>query len=318
MKDSNIIVSLICPCYNEQKYIAQCIDSIMQQDFPISQLEFLLIDGGSTDGTIDIIQNYQKQYPCLQLLHNPQRISPVAMNLGIRAAQGQYIVRIDAHSVFPSSYVSTLLHYLNTLPQAQNVGALCHTVPANDTLLARAIALASSHRFGVGNSLFRVGISSIQEVDTVPFGCWRKDWLLRVGGFDEELARNQDDELNARTIQQGGKIYLIPELSVEYFARPTLKKTWMMFYQYGLYKPIVNRKLRKPATIRQFIPPLFVIGCIPALPIYLPVLLVLCCANHNPWLFITFPTIHFGYGVGYWIGLFKMLTHSSIHIKSNH
>lgn len=319
MNDNNsIIVSVICPCYNEQTHIEQCINSIVGQDFTTSQMEFIIVDGGSTDGTVDIIRSYQTQYPCIRLLHNPQRIAPVAMNMGIHAAKGQYIIRVDAHSVFPKSYISTLLHYLNELPQAQNVGAVCHTVAANNTLLAKAIALASSHRFGVGNSLFRVGVSSVQEADTVPFGCWRKEWLLHIGGFDEELVRNQDDELNARTIQQGGKIYLIPELSIKYYARPTLRKTWQMFYQYGLFKPIVNHKLQKPATIRQFVPPIFVLCCIPAFPLYLLIIIMLSCIHQNILLLLAFPTIHFSYGIGYWVGLFKLLTNSSIHIKSNH
>lgn len=315
---NEIVVSIICPCYNEQTHIAHCIDSIIHQDYDHHQWEFILVDGCSTDNTVSIIQSFQQTYPWIKLLTNTQRIAPVAMNLGIRAAKGKYIVRVDAHSAFPTNYVSTLLHYLETLPQAENVGAVCRTLPANSSQLAQAVAIASSHRFGVGNSLFRVGVSAIQSVDTVPFGCWRKEWLLHIGGFDEELVRNQDDELNARTIGHGGKIYLIPELVVDYYARPTLAKTWQMFYQYGLFKPLVNKKLHRPATLRQFIPPLFVLCCIPALPLYLLVVGSISWKHRNGWLLLTFPTIHFSYGIGYWIGIIQMLTHSSTTISSNH
>ncbi|MCQ2342198.1 MAG: glycosyltransferase family 2 protein [Paludibacteraceae bacterium] len=311
-------VSIICPCYNEKLYIQDCINSIARQDYDLSQVEVLIIDGMSTDGTREIIRQMQQTYSWLHLIDNPRHIASTAMNIGLKQAQGEYIVRIDTHAVYPVSYISTLLHHLITLPNAQNVGAVCRTLPANDTPIAQAIALTISHKFGVGNSLFRVGVHQITETDTVPFGCWHKQWVNDLGGFDEELIRNQDDEFNARTIERGGKIYLIPNLSVDYYARPTLNKTWQMFYQYGLFKPLVNHKRNHPATLRQFIPPLFVLGLIPALPIYLCIIGGISLKYHNAALMLTFPTVHISYGIGYWIGLYKVLTHQSFIVQSNH
>ncbi len=314
----NNMVSVICPCLNEAKRIDTCLHSILRQDYDRSKLEVLFVDGMSTDSTREIIMRNTEQYPFVHLLDNPRHTAPFAMNIGIQAAQGEYIIRMDAHSVYPDNYISTLIRYLQTLPNAQNVGALCRTLPANRSKMAQAIAITSSHRFGVGNSHFRTGIDTISVVDTVPFGCWRKEWLIQIGGFDEELTRNQDDELNARTIQHGGSIYLIPDVAVDYYARENLSKTWNMFYQYGLFKPLVNKKLHRPATLRQFVPPLFVLFCWTVLPIYACILICFALWYHNIALLLTFPAVHFSYGIGYWCGICKLLTHNSLQVTINH
>lgn len=315
---NNIQISVICPCYNERPFIGACIDSIAHQDCCVTNIELLVVDGMSQDGTRDIIVEKAQQYPWLRLVDNPRRIAPVAMNIGISQANGKYIVRVDAHSIYPSNYLSTLVCALEELEGAQNVGAVCRTLPADDSLIARANAITASHPFGVGNSSFRIGSDKIKEVDTVPFGCWRKDWLQQIGGFDEELVRNQDDELNARTIERGGKIYLLPTIIVDYYARRTLTQAWQMFYQYGLYKPLVNQKLQRPATIRQFIPPLFVLGLIPALPLYLLIVGCISIRYQNIALLLSFPTIHLSYGLGYWVGLFRSVINIKSQVESNH
>lgn len=308
--EDNIQISVICPCYNEQQFIGACIDSIAHQEGR-ENMEFLVVDGLSQDGTRDIIANKTQQYPWVKLLDNPRQIASVAMNIGINQARGKYIVRVDAHSVYPSNYVTSLVSALDHLEGAQNVGGVCRTLPIGDSLIAQANAITVSHPFGVGNSMFRIGINRIKEVDTVPFGCWRKEWLQQIGGFDEELIRNQDDELNARTIERGGRIYLLPSIKIDYYARKTLAEIWQMFYQYGLYKPMVNQKLKRPATVRQFVPPLFVLGLIPALPLYLLIVACISIRHLNPALFLSFPTIHLSYGIGYWVGLFKVVLNNT-------
>ena len=225
--------------------------------------------------------------------------------------------------------------------RADNVGGICRTLPVNNTNVGIAIACALSSPFGMGNSYFRIGIKDVKKVDTVPFGCFRKEIFDKVGLFDEELIRNQDDEFNGRIIKEGGCIYLIPEVIIDYYARDSIKKVIKMFYQYGLFKPLVNIKLRKPTTIRQFFPVLFVIGLIVGgalsiftslVYIYILVLGLYWClafyfALSNvrkikrlggvillPFIFFM---IHVSYGWGYLVGIFKVIFKSSFSVVSN-
>ena len=329
------MVSIICPIFNEERYIEACIQSVLNQDMPAGSWELLLVDGGSTDRTRVLIQPYLEQYATIRLIDNPHRTAPFAMNIGIRGAKGEYICRLDAHSCFPANYVSTLLRYLNELPDAANVGAVCDTLPANDSTIAKAIAIACRHPFGVGNSTFRTTtVNQPIETDTVPFGFWRKSLFEKVGYFNESLTRNQDDEFNARTIQQGGKVYLVPELSVTYYARDTIRKTARMFYQYGLFKPLVNKQLKRPATVRQFVPPAFMIGLVIGLPLAFlhPLILYIYCAYvliyvlsltviavqyGNMYLPVVFAAIHFSYGWGYIAGIVKILLKRPFNVETN-
>ncbi len=333
-----IEISIICPTYNEEKYIEQCIQSILQQDVDKSTIELLYVDGRSTDKTREIIKSYQEKYPFIQLIDNPDRTVPFAMNYGIKAAKGDIIMRIDAHSEFPPRYISILKEQLIAL-NADNVGALIHTLPANNSIIAQSIASAISSVFGVGNSYYRIGITKIKEVDTVPFGCFRREIFDKIGYYDTALIRNQDDELNARIIKNGGKIYLLPELVIKYYARDTIKKTRKMYYQYGLFKPLVNKKIGRPTTLRQFFPMLFIIGLILGFilsfihPIFLYIYIatvVLYCAGsiffsikdskekkeivYLPYIYLN---IHFAYGWGYLIGIFKILTSKKFNVQNN-
>ena len=326
------MLSVIVPIYNEEKYIAKCLDSIIEQDYPKEDMELLLCDGMSKDRTREIIAEYQKKYPWIQLLDNPKRIAPCAMNVGINASKGDVIIRLDAHVYYPKNYYSVLVKKLNELPNAENVGAICNTLPVNDTTEAQSIAAVLSSRFGMGDSHFRVGAQKEMEVDTVPFGCFKRSIFDKVGLYDEDLVRNQDDELNARIIKNGGKIYLIPELQCEYYARDTARKVYKMFYQYGLFKPLVNKKLGSPATVRQFFPLFFVMGLLagPILCLALPVLWWAYIAMVVAWFLLAtyfslkdskslkriliqnwiYFVVHFGYGWGYIVGIYKILFHS--------
>lgn len=331
-------ISIICPTFNEEKYITSCINSMICQDFDKKDIELLFVDGRSSDRTRKIIEEYTNSYSWIKIIDNPERTVPFAMNYGIKAAQGDVIVRIDAHAEFPSNYIRVLVNQLKVL-SADNVGALCETLPANDSIEAKAIATAMSSRFGVGNSYFRVGATRVMEVDTVPFGCFPRNVFERVGLYDEELIRNQDDELNARIIKNGGKIFLIPELVVKYYSRDTISKTRKMFYQYGLYKPLVNKKLGKPASIRQFFPLLFVLGLIFGFflsfvhslffCLYIVVLLLYFSGSiyfgykdakdkkeifYLPYFFLN---IHLSYGWGYLVGIYKILRSKDFNVKVN-
>jgi hypothetical protein len=335
------MLSVICPIYNEEKYIAQCIESLLLQDYPQNDLEILFVDGMSTDKTRGIIASYTKKYPFIKMLDNPKKIVPYAMNTGIKASKGEIIIRLDGHVEYPTNYFSALVKNLKEL-DADNVGALCETLPCGPSSKEQAIAEALSSSFGMGNSYFRIGCNEVRQVDTVPFGCFKREVFDKVGLYDNELIRNQDDELNGRIIKNGGKIYLIPSIVTKYYARDKISKVRKMFYQYGLYKPLVNKKLGAPATIRQFFPLVFVLGlffgailsCLSLIiaVMYLSVVilyLLLACFftfksvkktgrvglfRYQPFIYLT---VHVSYGWGYLVGIYKILMHKPFNAESN-
>ena len=256
--DGNHFVSVVIPAYNEKKFIEKCLRSVLNQDFPSDKMEILVIDGMSTDSTPDIIQALGQEDNRIKLLQNPKRIVPSALNIGIKAAQGDVIVRMDAHCVYPSSYVSILVQKLFEL-KAANVGGLWIMNPANDSSECLSIVLCYSHPFGTGTSMHKIGCENTMEVDTVPFGCFKKEIFDKVGLYDEGMLRNEDEELNGRITNQGGKIFLIPEVTIHYTTRDSIVKLSKMLYHYGLWKPLVNQKVGQPVSYRQFAPPLFVL-----------------------------------------------------------
>jgi glycosyltransferase involved in cell wall biosynthesis len=253
------LVSVILPCRNEREHIIPCLDSILASDFPLDDLEVLVIDGMSDDGTAELVRGYAATHQVVRVIGNPQQIVSCALNMGIREARGEIIFRMDAHSEYPSNYVSGLVRWLDQ-SGADNVGGCWVTLPANGTPVARAIALGLSHPFGVGDAAYRLGVAEPRRVDTVPFGCFRRDLFTRVGMFDEDLVRNQDDEFNLRLIRAGGTVLLVPNVVSYYRARATLGHLAKMFYQYGYFKPLVARKVGRVMTLRQLAPAGLVIG----------------------------------------------------------
>ena len=285
------------------KFIERCILSILEQDYPQDKLEVLLIDGRSTDHTADIVRRYTEKYPFIKLLDNPERVVPYALNKGLEAATGEVIMRIDGHCTYPTNYISELVRYLYEL-DADNVGGVWNTQPANDTAVCHAIALASSHPFGVGGSMHKIGASKIMETDTVPFGCYKREVFEKTGLFDTDLVRNQDDEFNGRLQNLGGKIFLIPQVIINYTARDSIRKMRHMYYQYGLFKPLVNKKL---LLLYLFIS--LVVGMMGAIRTRrFAVMLIM------PYIFLN---IHMSYGFGYLRGIFKVLGGKSFNVKSN-
>ena len=258
MDNQRTLVTVIVPCRNERKWIGPCLQSIFDNDYPSDRLEVLVVDGMSNDGTRQIVETFAGGHPQLRLLSNEKRITPTALNLGIAAARGGIVMRMDAHVEYPRDYVSSLVRLLEE-SGADNVGGVCRTLPADESATARAIAVGMSHPLGVGNSHFRIGSREDRWVDTVPFGCYRREVFDRIGLFDEELVRNQDDELNFRLTRHGGRILLSPRIVCKYFARDSLAKLWRMYYQYGYFKPLVVRKVGGVMTLRQLAPPLFVL-----------------------------------------------------------
>lgn len=325
------MLSVICPVYNEAKYIDVCIQSILSQEYPKEDMEVLFIDGMSLDGTRDMILNYAEQYPFIKLLDNPKRIVPVAMNLGIKEAQGNVIIRLDAHTLYPSNYFFTLVKNLFEL-NADNVGAACRTDVLNKNSHTLAIREVLSNKFGVGDSTFRLGVDSVLDVDTVPFGCWKRDVFDKYGCYDERLIRNQDIELNKRIIRGGGRICIVPDTHCTYLARETYKEIAKNNYANGKWNilTVYYTKLFDSLSVRHFVPLLFMLSLlVPTLlsiifPPFIYVALlslstyVLCmsgvcislCVQKGLnffYLMSAFGVLHLSYGWGSFIGLTKIL-----------
>lgn len=250
-----MIISVIIPVYNEEKYISKCLDSLLNNTSDNS-IEVLIVDGDSSDNTCDIINaQYLKKYDNIRLLHNPKRIAPVAMNIGIREAKGDFIIRLDAHSSFNSNYIDYLISNARKY-NTDNIGCVCKTDVLHKTKKSLAIKKVLSNRFGVGASQFRVGIKEPMEVDTVPFGCFKREALRKYGIYNEKLVRNQDIELNKRIIKGGGKIILLPEAKATYYARETFKALAKNNYANGMWNiyTVWITKNISSLSLRHFIP----------------------------------------------------------------
>ncbi len=251
-------ISIIIPTLNEENYIAECLDSILDSDFEHLQVEIFVIDAMSDDKTRDIIQKFQKKYPFIRLFDNPKKIVPVAMNIGIANAKGDYIVRIDAHAKYPKNYISLLLEWSIKL-DADNVGAVCETGLKSNTYIAKAIQFVMSDKFGVGNSLFRLGVTEPLEVDTVPFGFYKKEVFDNIGMYDTRLTRVQDLEFNKRLKKNNGKIFLVPDVKCIYYPREDLKSFFKNRFQTGRWVILAAYFTNsiKNISIRHLVPLLF-------------------------------------------------------------
>ena len=324
------MLSVICPIYNEEKYIAQFLDSLLTQDYPKDDLEILLVDGMSKDKTRDIVAGYIAKYPFIRLIDNPDKIVPYAMNRGIDAAKGDIIMRLDAHASYQPDYFSVLVNGLKRL-NADNVGTVCKTDVLNKTPKTLAIREVLGNKFGVGNSTFRTGIDKEQEVETVPFGCWQKEVFDKYGKYDVRLVRNQDIELNKRIIRGGGKIYILPDTYCTYLARETWHALAKNNYGNGKWNilTVYYTKMFSSLSLRHFIPLLFLLSLIVPLLlafIWWPFALLslasllaytglLSAVSLNLsiqknlnffYLLITFFVLHLSYGWGSLMGILKL------------
>lgn len=324
------MLTVICPILNEEKYIAKCIDSILEQDYPKDDLEILFVDGMSRDKTREIVAELATKYPFIHLIDNINHTVPWAMNLGIKAAKGDVIMRLDAHATYEKNYFSVLVDALQKY-NADNVGAVCRTDVLNKNSKTLAIREVLSNKFGVGNSTFRTGIKTAQEVETVPFGCWRRDVFDKYGMYNVRLVRNQDIELNKRIIRGGGKIIIVPETFCTYFARETYKalaKNNCANGKWNILTVYYTKELRS-LSLRHFVPLIFVLSLIvptfvglfwnPALYIsasalcaYLLTLgtvsakLAMSKTLNFFYLLASFAVLHISYGWGSFIGILKL------------
>ncbi|MHC4114239.1 MAG: glycosyltransferase family 2 protein [Planctomycetota bacterium] len=330
MENDMPFISIIIPCRNEEDFIGRCLDSIITQDYPKDKFEVLVIDGMSEDATRKIIKEYNERFPFVNLLDNCKRITSSALNKGIKAAKGDIVIIMGAHSIYEKTYISQCVNYL-TNGDADNVGGVCKILPQNNSLIAKSIAYALSSSFGAGNAYYRTGTKREKYVDTVFGGCYRKELFDKIGFFDEDLLRTQDSEFNARLIKNGGRILLVPTIVSYYYARKSLSELWKMNLQYGYSKPLAAKKIGMIFTLRQLIPPLFVGSLIislissmffkPSLWLFLFVSALYIIVNLAFSLAISFKkstncffilpfvfaTIHFGWGIGYLKGVWDFI-----------
>lgn len=254
------LVSIVVPCYNEASTIRLLLDAVCSQTFPREQMEVILADGMSEDGTRDQVRAFQQEHPelSIRMVDNPRRIIPAGLNCAIDAARGEMIIRLDAHSMPYPEYVARCLAALQAR-LGENVGGVWEIRPSRNTWTARSIALAAAHPLGVGDALYRYA-SRAGEVDTVPFGAFTRETYERVGRFDETLLTNEDYEFNTRIRNTGGRIWLDPAIRSVYFARPTLAALARQYFRYGYWKWRMLR--RYPGTLRwrQALPPLLVMS----------------------------------------------------------
>lgn len=258
-------VSLIVPCFNEEKRIRNLLDALLAQTYPTNLMDVTIADGLSTDKTRQVIESFQREHPQLliKIIDNDAKTIPAALNRAIEASAGEFIVRLDAHSAPNPEYVEKSVSALQA-EKADNVGGVWEIRPGSDDWMAQTIAIAAAHPLGVGDALYRHA-KQAAYVDTVPFGAFRRSLLEKIGRFDETLLANEDYEFNARIRQSGGRIWLDPQIRSVYFARATLGTLARQYWRYGLWKWQMLK--RYPATLRwrQALPPLFVISVLAGL-----------------------------------------------------
>lgn len=324
-KSDGIFVSVILPVRNEQNHIQATLEALINQDFPKNNYEIIIVDGASIDNTVEIVEGMKGYFPAIRIVSNPKKIVPSALNLAIRCAVGNIILRIDGHTIIAQDYVRNCIETLYHTG-ADNVGGCM--IATGTTNFGQAVAIATSTPFGVGNSKFHY-IQTEEEVDSVYMGAWPKKVFSKIGLFDEELVRDQDDEFNYRLREKGGKIILNPKIKSLYTTRSTPISLWKQYFQYGFWKVRILQKHPKQMSIRQFIPPLFVLSLL--ISIFLTIFTILgkwillliagsylianifaslITAGKKGWecfflLPVTFVIIHLSYGLGFLVGLVK-------------
>jgi len=254
MADSPL-VSIIVLCRNEKDFIADCLDSLLANDYPKDRLEVLVADGMSQDGTRSIIEAYSKRHSFLKLVDNPKKIPATAANQGIKVAKGDLVMIAGAHALYPKDYVSKCVAYSQAYPAADNIGGVRWTEPRENTFVGKSIAYVSSHRLGAGTAPYHRGGKSPSWVDSVWGGCYRREVFERLGLYNEALVVGEDREFNRRLRGLGGKILQVPEIRCTYYARSKFREFCRWAFRMGFW-PFYAGKLveRRIVSLRNFAP----------------------------------------------------------------
>lgn len=321
MMNQNIEVSVIMPVYNEEKYIDQCVTSLTKQTYSSENIEWLFIDGGSNDKTVDKIIHYNLQN--CRILHNDKRIVTYALNIGVENAVGKYIIRMDAHAEYSEDYIEKCVYYLKTT-NADNVGGVAIT--KGKGFIGEANSEILSSKFGVGNSSFRTENKS-GYVDTVPFGAFRREIFDEVGLFNPELPRSEDNDFNSRIRAAGGKVFLSSEINFTYYCRDTVGGLLGQAIKNGNALFLTLRKNPKAMSLRHYIPFLFVLSLIvvPIISFFIPLFWLCLIAESGLYLMldlffsfckgkkkfvlyklVMYPLFHIAYGIGSLLGMINV------------
>ncbi len=325
-------VSIVIPCLNEEKNIQGLLEAILHQTYPVTDLEVIIADGLSEDRTRQIIADFQSTHPemLIRLLDNPVRRIPTSLNLSIKAARGDIICRMDAHTIPAADYVALSVASLKA-GKGDNVGGVIDIQPGAQTWIGRSIAVATAHPLGVGDAKYR-WTTRAGEADTVAFGTYTKSKVEEIGYYNEELRANEDYEFNSRLRALGGKIWIDPLIRAAYFSRPTLKALSKQYFSYGFWKYKMLRL--NPGTLRwrQALPPIFILGIlmllllagfwsvarwtlIAGLAAYAIVLLIaslpIAIKRSDFKMLIGIPlaimTMHLSWGAGFWLSLLNLI-----------
>lgn len=278
-------VAVIIPTLNEERFIENCLTSVMEQTFPFGAMDVMVVDGGSKDRTREIVQRISDSHPNVRLIDNPGRIQSIAFNIGVRASSAPYIVRLDAHATYNKVYIEKCLEIfsadaevLGCAPElVGNVGGVCAIRPQHAALIAETSAILNQVKFGIGGAAFRVGAKA-GFVDTVPFGCFPRKVIDEIGGMREDLARGEDNEYNSRIHKAGYKVYLNPEVVCTYFSRDTIRANMKQMYANGVSIGKLLYIDRASVGLRHLVPLFFVLSLVASLImgcIYTPILLLL-------------------------------------------
>lgn len=323
-------MSIVIPCYNEEKTITSLLNAIYSQTIDLASVEVIIADGLSTDKTRELIEEFALAHPNLEVIviDNEKRVIPYGLNKAIRAARGEIIIRMDAHAIPAQDYVMKSVAELRE-GKGDNVGGVIDILPGGNGTIASAIAIATAHPLGVGDAMYRWAIKA-GTADTVAFGCYYKTTVEKVGYYNEALKANEDYEFNARLRRLGLKIWIDPEIRAVYYSRATLRSLSRQYFLYGFWKVRMLRMFPKTIRWRQALPPLFVFGNLmllllsvfwfPAIWFFIAVifvyLLILTIGSVKPAikqknsaLMIGIPlaisTMHFSWGSGFLVSLFK-------------
>jgi len=246
-------VSVIVPARNEIGNIRDLVACIERQT--VAPLEALVMDGCSTDGTWELLQELARTRPWLRPVRNPDKVTPAALNIGFAESRGTIVARMDTHAHYPADYIETALRTFAEHPEAWAVGSAMATVGVG--AWGRAIAAVLSRPFGLGGARHRVGGQG-GPVEHVFTGVYMRERVIEAGGFDTELLANQDYELDYRLRTLGGTIWLEPSLRSEWQAKESPRALVRQMARYGYYKALTLRRHPRSLRPRQLAPPMVV------------------------------------------------------------
>ena len=255
------LISIIIPCRNEEQHIGKCLDSLISHNYPKESLEILVVDGISEDKTRDIIKDYIEKYHFIRLLDNPEKVTPRAMNIGIRESRGEVVLMVNSHSVLDKDFLKWNIHHLTEIKEADAVGGTLKTI-SDDNIFSKAIEFVSDSVFGSGGKRYRQRTEPGFVQDTLPYCAYRREVFDKFGIIDETLFRTQDGEFNLRILKGGGKIYFSPKIKSYLYGRSSLARFSRQQFQYGYFKVKIAKKLGWGSIPRQVVPGLFVFSLI--------------------------------------------------------